>query len=65
MSGTRQGGLNARDKITKHYGKDFYRNIGRAGGKVSRGGGFANDHEFASKWGKIGGATSKRGKAKK
>lgn len=53
MAGTRAGGLKAAETNRKRYGdgsdgKDsFYTQIGRKGGKVSRGGGFARDHDFA------------------
>lgn len=42
MSGTRAGGLRARDKNRANYGMDFYRRIGEIGGKLSRSGGFAS-----------------------
>jgi len=63
MAGTRLGGLVARDTNKTLYGADFYRNIGRAGGKISRGGGFADNPEFAREMGKLGGAASRRGKS--
>ena len=63
MSGTQIGGYKARDKNKQLYGKDFYGDIGRAGGKKSSGGPFT-DPEFAREAGKIGGKIGKRGKAK-
>lgn len=43
MSGNRAGGLKAAEKNIKHFGKDFYKNIGKMGGAKSRNGGFASD----------------------
>ncbi len=74
MSGTRAGGLKTRDTNLKKYGKDFYKNIGRDGGRSSKAGGFASDkvgadgltgRERAAKVGAIGGRKSHRGPAKK
>ena len=42
MSGTVSGGKKAAQTNIKKHGKDFYRDIGRKGGKRSRGGGFAS-----------------------
>lgn len=64
MSGTRIGGRKAAITNKQRYKDDFYRQIGRKGGVVSRGGGFT-DPEFASAMGKIGGATGRRGVAKR
>ena len=52
MSGTRAGGLKARDRNKQLYGQDFYTKIGRAGGKIYRGGSFADNPEFAREMGK-------------
>lgn len=65
MSGIKYGGLKARDTIYKKHGKDYYRNIGRLGGKktgVKKG--FACNPELARIAGKKGGKISKRGRAK-
>lgn len=73
MSGTRAGGLKARATNLKRHGDDFYKNIGRKGGKNGHSGGFAcqevgpdglTGKERASIAGRKGGRISKRGKAK-
>jgi general stress protein YciG len=51
MAGTRVGGLKAVKVIKERLGEDWYEQIGRRGGQVSRGGGFT-DREFASEMGK-------------
>jgi len=43
MAGTRSGGLKAAAQNKQLYGEDFFKRIGRAGGKISRSGGFASD----------------------
>lgn len=35
------GGIQAADTVKKKYGKDWYTKIGKDGGKISKGGGFA------------------------
>lgn len=60
MAGSREGGLQAATTNKKRYGEDFYANIGRKGGKISRGGGFAMSHELASAAGRKGGKASRR-----
>lgn len=74
MSGTRQGGLKARNTNIEKYGKDFYRNIGRLGGSHGHHGGFASEtvgkdgltgRERSKIAGAKGGKISKRGKSKK
>lgn len=65
MSGTKEGGKKAAQTNLLRNGKDFYCKIGRKGGKKGHTGGFYGRPEFASKMGAIGGAKSKRGKAKK
>lgn len=42
MSGTVSGGKKAAQKIKKLHGKNFYKEIGRKGGKRSSSGGFAS-----------------------
>ncbi len=49
--GTREGGLKTAAKNKMLYGADFYKTIGRMGGKVS-GGPFATNRELASRAGK-------------
>lgn len=65
MAGNLEGGKKAAVTNKKLYGKDFYANIGRKGGKNGHTGGFAADHERARRAGAIGGKKSKRGPAKK
>jgi len=60
MAGTPEGGRKAAATNKTRYGLDFYRNIGRMGGKKSHGGIFGRDREFASKMGQIGGTRSRR-----
>ena len=61
MSGTKEGGLKAAAKIREKHGTDFYREIGRIGGRNGNTGGFAANHELAKLAGCIGGMTSRRG----
>lgn len=74
MPGSVNGGLRAAATI-KAKDPDFYKKIGRLGGKKSRGGGFSAyvdcscsvfpyKHYIKNCAGKIGGKISKRGKAK-
>ena len=74
MPGTIEGGRKAAATNKKKYGKDFYANIGRKGGRNGHTGGFASDkvgrdgltgYERARVAGKKGGLISKRGKANK
>lgn len=65
MSGTKAGGLKSAETNRKKYGEDFYREIGRKGGRNGHTGGFAANHELAIRAGTIGGRKSKRGPAKK
>ncbi len=64
MAGTRQGGLKASATNRAKYGDDFYRNIGRRGGRNGHTGGFASNPELARTAGAKGGRLSRRGKAK-
>lgn len=70
MAGTRRGGLKAAQTNKKRYGDNFYRTIGRPGGLISRGGGFATEKvgtdgltgtERARVVGSKGGQISRRG----
>lgn len=65
MSGTRYGGLKAAETNKQKYGREFYQNIGRKGGKACVPKGFAVNPELAKRAGSTGGKLSKRGKAKK
>jgi general stress protein YciG len=62
MAGTILGGRKAAETNKKLYGEDFYTNIGRKGGKLSRGGGFAMNRELAVEAGRKGGSASRRKK---
>ena len=64
MSGTRAGGLKARQTNLKKYGKNFYRNIGYLGGANGHTGGFAANPELAKVAGAKGGRNGKRGMSK-
>ena len=63
MPGTTRGGLRAAKTNKQRYGQDFYEKIGRAGGKISHGGGFTNNPDLAREAGRIGGLRSRRSKA--
>lgn len=62
MSGTLEGGRRAAATNKRKYGDDFYANIGRKGGQVSKGGGFAANKALARRAGRLGGLKSKRRK---
>jgi hypothetical protein len=64
MAGTRLGGRKAAATNKQRYGLMFYEQIGRKGGMISRGGGFAHDPELAREAGRRGGKASRRTKAK-
>lgn len=65
MSGTKSGGIKARETNYKRNGKDFYKRIGHKGGSICGiKKGFALNPELAKKAGKKGGKISKRGKSK-
>lgn len=64
MAGTRAGGKKAARTNKAKYGDDFYRELGRKGGKNSHTGGFGANPELARIAGAKGGRISKRGKAK-
>ncbi len=62
MAGTRAGGKRAAATNKQRYGANFYESIGKKGGEISRGGGFATDPELARRAGRIGGMRSSRKK---
>ncbi len=74
MSGTLIGGKKAAQTNKERYGKDWYAQIGRMGGRNGHTGGWASETvgkdgltgpERATKWGAIGGKKSKRGPSRK
>ena len=65
MSGTLEGGRKAAATNKAKYGKEFYANIGRKGGRNGHTGGFAANPELARIAGAKGGKKSKRGPAKR
>lgn len=65
MAGTKTGGAKAAKTNKKKYGKDFYKELGRRGGKAYHAGG--RGFQISGKAveaGRKGGKISKRGKAK-
>lgn len=65
MPGNKKGGRKAAVTNLERHGADFYQRIGEAGGRKSRGGGFAANRDLARAAGARGGKRSRRGKAKK
>ncbi len=65
MAGSEAGGRRAAATNKRKYGRNFYAEIGRLGGRKSRTGGFYANRELASAAGRKGGKLSRRGKAKK
>ena len=65
MSGTKEGGLKARETNLRKHGKDFYARIGAKGGHNGHTGGFFANPELAREAGRKGGKISRRGKAKR
>lgn len=61
MTGTLEGGRKAAATNLKKYGPDFYRNIGREGGKAGHTGGFAASQKRAKWAGRLGGRLGMRG----
>jgi uncharacterized protein len=62
MAGTKAGGLKAAETNKRRYGTGFFKEIGKLGGEISRGGGFARDRALASEAGRKGGLASRRPK---
>ena len=65
MAGTKEGGKKAAATNKAKYGDDFYREMGRIGGRNGHTGGFASNPELAREAGRRGGLISRRGPAKK
>lgn len=64
MAGTKDGGKKAAATNKAKYGREFYAEIGRKGGKNGHTGGFAANPALAKIAGAKGGRISRRGKAK-
>jgi uncharacterized protein len=62
MPGTVKGGKAAAKTNIEKYGEDFYRRIGRVGGRKGRTGGFFANRELARIAGAKGGRISRRTK---
>lgn len=60
MSGTRAGGVRAAATNKLRYGPNYYRQLGKKGGEVSRGGGFAANSQLARTAGRMGGQVSRK-----
>ena len=60
MPGTKIGGQKAAITNKKKHGEDFYKNIGRKGGRNGHTGGFASNPELAKLAGQKGGKISRR-----
>lgn len=65
MSGTKAGGIKAAKTNKQRHGKDFFKRIGKIGGRNGHTGGFAANPEFAKICGAKGGRISRRGVSKK
>lgn len=63
MAGTPLGGRKAAATNKQRYGLAFYEQIGRKGGQISRGGGFAVNPDLAREAGRKGGKASRRTKS--
>nr|DAV89152.1 MAG TPA: Small hydrophilic plant seed protein [Caudoviricetes sp.] len=62
MPGNRLGGLKAAATNKERHGKDFYKRIGRQGGRAGNTGGFYGNSKRAKEAGAIGGRIGKRGR---
>lgn len=62
MPGTKAGAQKTVETNKKRYGEDYYKVIGRKGGKNGHTGGFYANRELARKAGAIGGRISRKPK---
>jgi len=65
MTGTKAGGIKARETNYLKYGADFYKRIGQIGGRAGHTGGFYANPELARIVGRKGGLISRRGPARR
>jgi general stress protein YciG len=63
MAQTPEGGKKAAKSNKERYGEDYYRNIGKLGGKAGTGYKFGHGKVDPHEAGRVGGTRSKRGKA--
>lgn len=63
MTGTKAGGIKARETNYLKHGADFYKRIGAKGGRNGHTGGFAANPALARIAGRKGGLISRRGPA--
>lgn len=61
MAGNRAGGLRAAETVKAKFGENYFREIGRRGGKAGHTGGFCGNHELAVRAGRKGGKISRIG----
>ena len=65
MSQTKEGGIKTAITNKAKYGEDYYKNIGKSGGKKKNPlKGFGSNRKLASTAGKLGGKISRRSAAK-
>ena len=65
MSQTKEGSIKAKETMYAKYGKDYFKNIGKSGGKKKNPlKGFGSNRDLASTAGKLGGKISRRSAAK-
>lgn len=60
MAGTKAGGKKAAETNKKRFGEDYYKNIGKKGGKLGKTGGFYANRDLARTAGVAGGRISRR-----
>lgn len=60
MSQTKEGAKRAVETMRKKYGEDYFKNLGKAGGKMTRGYQFAHGKITPSEAGKQGGRGNKK-----
>lgn len=63
MAQTKDGAKLAAQTLRQKYGEDYYKKIGKMGGKAGTTGGFYANRDLASQAGAKGGRISRRGKS--